>query len=146
MVLAEVPTILTDAGTAAVAIGAVVTTAGVLSRLRPVRWCWRQLVGAPLARWLAGQHEAALAPVKDRIDEVGTALVDHMAAEERKAEQETAKAEQDRAERGERQRELDAWRAGVDERLDAGTKRFDDFETKLDQVLAATGPPTNTEQ
>lgn len=47
--------LLQDAAANLVALAAVATSVGVLSRLRPVRWLWRQLVARPLGTWFRGE-------------------------------------------------------------------------------------------
>lgn len=62
-------------------LGAVVTICvalGTLSRLRPIRWLWRTLVGNPLARWFRAEVREVvieeLAPVKRQLDAVDHAV------------------------------------------------------------------------
>lgn len=58
--------VLTDAAAFLVALAALATSAGMLSRLRVVRWLWRQLVAAPLGRWFSSE---VVGVVDDRLDE-----------------------------------------------------------------------------
>lgn len=52
--------VLTDAAAFLVALAALGTSCGVLSRLRVVRWLWRQIVAAPLGRWFSGEVTEAV--------------------------------------------------------------------------------------
>lgn len=57
--------VLTDAAGVLVALAAVATSVGVLSRLRPVRWLWRQLVARPLGTWFRGEVRSEVTEVVD---------------------------------------------------------------------------------
>lgn len=74
MVLAEVWPLLVDIGTVAgilLAIGGVI---GLLSKARPVRWLWRQLLGDPVTRWAGRVVDDRVAPVRGDIAELRTDL------------------------------------------------------------------------
>lgn len=118
--LAELPTWLTDAGTIAGVIIATAAVLGLLTRAKPVRWVWRQLIGEPVGRWAGGIVSAQVDPVRTDIAELRTdlstntvdlkalrvELVNHMgAAEDLRAA--------DIADRDRRQDEMDRWRTDV---------------------------------
>lgn len=77
--LSEVPTIVVDAGVAAGAIVAVLGLMAALTRLRPVRWIWRQLVADPVAEWfrreVGEEIEASLGPVRAELQANGGSTV-----------------------------------------------------------------------
>lgn len=120
MVLAELASWITDAGSLAAAITAVLVVLGLLTRAKPVRWVWRQLIGEPVGRWAGSIVSAQVDPVRADIAELRTELrtdtvdlkalrvelVNHMGAEEdlRSA---------DIADRDRRQEEVDRWRSAV---------------------------------
>lgn len=52
-VIAAVPQFLVDAAAIATALVAICGGAAVLSRLKPVRWLWRNLVSDPVGEWSA---------------------------------------------------------------------------------------------
>lgn len=60
-----------DLGAVFAAIGAVVVTAGVLTRAKPVRWVFRKLVGDPVTQWHRAQTlyvvEAAVFPIHEQL-------------------------------------------------------------------------------
>ena len=104
--LAELPTWLTDAGTIAGVIIATAAVLGLLTRAKPVRWVWRQLIGEPVGRWAGGIVSAQVDPVRAELAELSTQLVNHMgAAEDLRAA--------DIADRDRRQDEMDRWRTDV---------------------------------
>ena len=104
--LAELPSWLTDAGSLAAAITAVLVVLGLLTRAKPVRWVWRQLIGEPVGRWAGGIVSAQVDPVRAELAELSTQLVNHMgAAEDLRAA--------DIADRDRRQDEMDRWRTDV---------------------------------
>lgn len=52
--IAALPPGMIDAAAFAVSLTAIVGAVALVSRLRPVRFVWRQLVSIPLASWAAG--------------------------------------------------------------------------------------------
>lgn len=102
MVLAELASWITDAGSLAAAITALIVVLGLLTRAKPVRWVWRQLIGEPVGRWAGGIVSAQVDPVRTEVANLAEQLVTHMGAEEdlRAA---------DIADRDRRQSEMDAW-------------------------------------
>lgn len=51
MILAEVPPFLTDAAGIITATTVIVSSFVLFSRLRPMKWVWRNLVSDPLGEW-----------------------------------------------------------------------------------------------
>ena len=102
MVLAELASWITDAGSLAAAITALIVVLGLLTRAKPVRWVWRQLIGEPVGRWAGGIVSAQVDPVRTEVANLAEQLDTHMGAEEdlRAA---------DIADRDRRQSEMDAW-------------------------------------
>lgn len=117
---AELASWITDAGSLAAAITAVLVVLGLLTRAKPVRWVWRQLIGEPVGRWAGGIVSAQVDPVRNDIanlrTDLGTntvdlkalrvELVNHMGAEE------DLRAT-DIEDRDRRQDEMDRWRTEV---------------------------------
>lgn len=72
------PELLTQAAGTVVALAATATALGALSRLRPVRWLWHQLVACPLSRWFRGEVneviDLRLRPVNERLDRIDEQL------------------------------------------------------------------------
>lgn len=120
VLIAEIASWITDAGSLAAAITAVLVVLGLLTRAKPVRWVWRQLIGEPVGRWAGSIVSAQVDPLRTDIAELRTELrtdtvdlkalhvelVNHMGAEEdlRAA---------DIADRDRRQDEIDRWRTDV---------------------------------
>ena len=125
---ADLSEALVDAGKVAGSITAILALVGLLSKTRLAKLIWRRLVSDPFAVWLQGQQAEAIEPVVKTVAEVSAALIDHMAAEE-------AKADADRSDRESRQFQLDVWRDRVDDRLDEGNRRFGSIESKLDEAI-----------
>jgi len=71
MLLATVSSALRDFGAVCAALGAVIVTAGLLTRAKPVRWFFRTTVGDPVTRWHRAQTlyvvEAAIAPIHEQL-------------------------------------------------------------------------------
>jgi hypothetical protein len=67
VLLADVPQWVTDAGVVAGTITVLITFLGLLSRLRPARWLWHQLISEPLGAWLRHQITAVAAPLIEPI-------------------------------------------------------------------------------
>lgn len=105
---AELASWITDAGSLAAAVTAVLVVLGLLTRAKPVRWVWRQLIGDPVGRWAGGIVSAQVDPVRAELKELSTQLVNHMGAEE-------GLRATDLADRDRRQSELDAWRTEMSE-------------------------------
>lgn len=106
MLTAELPNWITDAGSLAAATTAVVVVLGLLTRAKPVRWVWRQLIGDPVGRWAGGIVSAQVDPVRAELAELSTQLVNHMGAEE-------VLRAADVADRDRRQDELDIYRTKI---------------------------------
>jgi hypothetical protein len=70
---------LLDAGQVALALAAIVTTVGIVSRIRPVRWLWRRVVIDPAAGWFRDQVEEVVGP---KIAAVHRRIDRHMVDEE----------------------------------------------------------------
>lgn len=64
--LADVPGILVDLGTAAGVLVALATA----SRTPPVRWLGRRLIGEPMTEWLARTVAEQVAPVDERLSAI----------------------------------------------------------------------------
>lgn len=73
--VAQIPGILADAASFAVALGAIGAFLGLVSRTRPVKWAWRQLVTEPAAQVLDDRVErAVLRVVEPRMAELRSEL------------------------------------------------------------------------
>lgn len=70
MLTAELPNWIIDAGSLAAAITAVLVVLGLLTRAKPVRWVWRQLIGEPVGRWAGGIVSAQVDPVRADVAEL----------------------------------------------------------------------------
>ena len=127
---AEVPTILTDLGIAAGALVGIATLIGLLSRARPVRWVWRQLIGAPVSRWLGGIVSDQVEPVATEVRELSVQLVNHMGAEE-------GLRSDDIANRDRRQEEIDAWRTEVRDDIAGVRGDIRTVHGRIDDALGA---------
>ena len=72
---AQIPGILADAASFAVALGAIGAFVGLVSRTRPVKWAWRQLVTEPAGQVLDDRVErAVLRVVEPRMAELRSEL------------------------------------------------------------------------
>lgn len=141
---AEVPTILTDLGIAAGALVGIATLIGLLSRARPVRWVWRQLIGAPITRWMGGIVAGQVDPVRADIaqlrtdlgtntvdlKDLRTELVTHMGAEE-------GLRSDDIANRDRRQEEMDVWRTEVRDDIAGVRGDIRTVHGRIDDALGA---------
>lgn len=76
--LAEVPQWLTDAGILAATITGMLAAMGALSRLRVVRWLWRQLIAEPFGTWQRRQItdvvQPMMQPIQERVDATAAKL------------------------------------------------------------------------
>lgn len=73
--VAQIPGILADAASFAVALGAIGAFVGLVSRTRPVKWAWRQLVTEPAGEVLDDRVErAVLRVVEPRMAELRSEL------------------------------------------------------------------------
>lgn len=155
MVLSELPNWITDAGSLAAAIAAVAVVLGLVTRARPIRWVWRQLVGEPVGRWLGGIVADRVDPVRAEVaglrsdlgvnsvdlKDLRNELVTHMGAEE-------GLRADDLAERESRQQDLDAkLEAMTDKMIEHGDRRDEKIaDVKADvQALAALVEPVLAE-
>lgn len=72
---AQIPGILADAASFALALGAIGAFVGLLSRARPVRFAWRQLIAEPVGRSLDNRVERVVTHVVEpRIAELRVEL------------------------------------------------------------------------
>lgn len=131
--LADVPQTLTDVGVYAGVLAAIITTAGLVSRLRPVKWLWRTIISDPAAGWfrreVAEEIEQALVPVKAELSANGGDSVKDMAITAARIA--TRIADQKVIEKDaayERHRLQD-------ERFQAGSDRMDRIESQLGEVI-----------
>lgn len=121
MFFAEVPTWVTDAGSFATAIAAVIGVIILLSRLKPVKWLWNNLVRDPFSEWLHETITREVAPIKKSMEIVQVELVDHMHVENELRREDLANREL-------RQAEHDA-------RHVANNERFEALESTTGQIL-----------
>ena len=153
MLLAEVPSILVDVGTAAGAVTAVLVLLALVGKSRLGKWVWRTMVSRPSGDWLTAHVGAVVAPVAVKVDALdgkvsqlsdrdtalAQALLDHMANEEARLKGAALALAADVALREQRQAELGEWQVEMGTRLDAGDVRFDRIEGKLDDALRERG-------
>lgn len=70
--------LLSQAAAVIVGLAATATALGVLSRLRPVRWLWRQLVASPVSGWFRQEVtevvEPMIEPLQTRLDGIDAEL------------------------------------------------------------------------
>lgn len=72
---AQIPGILADAASFAVALGAIGAFLGLVSRTRPARYVWRHLAAEPFGEWWDGRTEdAVLRVVEPRMAELRSEL------------------------------------------------------------------------
>jgi hypothetical protein len=62
-ILATISQHLIDVGILAGVIASVITTIGLITRIRPVKWIWRTMFVIPLARWQREQIEHVVEPL-----------------------------------------------------------------------------------
>lgn len=73
--VAQIPGILADAASFAVALGAIGAFLGLVSRTRPARYIWRHLASEPFGEWWDGRTEdAVLRVVEPRMAELRSEL------------------------------------------------------------------------
>ena len=57
--------------TAVVGLAAFCAALGALSRLKPVKWMWRQIVADPLSTWFDDKLDAKIDPIKAELSRNG---------------------------------------------------------------------------
>lgn len=68
VIIAAVPTILTDMAAIVGALAAICISVGVLVKLRPVRWLVEKAIVEPVGEWVIKKSTAANAPLMDKTE------------------------------------------------------------------------------
>ena len=68
MFIAAIPQLLLDVAAFLGAIVAILTAIGILTKLRPVKWLFNQLIGKPLAETFQRECREAVQPLIDELE------------------------------------------------------------------------------